>query len=62
LGSKQFKGYVSSVAITKDDGGAALFASTPGIRIPLDKNFSKIKLLLRKISLNFRMLQIYKIL
>lgn len=49
LGSKQFKGYVSSVAITKDDGGAALFtASTPGIRIPLDKNFFQSKIIAKK--------------
>lgn len=49
LGSKQFKGYVSSVAITKDDGGAALFtASTPGIRIPLDKTFFQSKIIAKK--------------
>jgi hypothetical protein len=49
LGSKDFKGNVSSVAITKDDGGAALFtASTPGIRIPLDKNFFQTKIIAKK--------------
>ncbi len=49
LGSKLFKGYVSSVAITKDDGGAALFtASTPGIRIPLDKTFFQSKIIAKK--------------
>ncbi len=49
LGSKEFKGDISSVAITKDDGGAALFtASTPGIRIQLDKNFFQNKIIAKK--------------
>lgn len=49
LGSKEFKGSVSSVAITKDDGGAALFtAATPGIRIPLDKTFFQNKIIAKK--------------
>jgi len=49
LGSKVFNGKASSVAITKDDGGAALFtASTPGIRIPLDKNFFQTKIIAKK--------------
>jgi hypothetical protein len=49
LGSKVFNGNVSSVAITKDDGGTALFtASTPGIRIPLDKNFFQTKIIAKK--------------
>ncbi|GEN76551.1 DUF4270 family protein [Chryseobacterium hagamense] len=49
LGTKEFKGSVSSVAITKDDGGAALFtAATPGIRIPLDKNFFQNKIIAKK--------------
>jgi hypothetical protein len=49
LGSKEFKGNVSSVAITKDDGGAALFtAATPGIRIPLDKTFFQNKIIAKK--------------
>jgi len=49
LGSKVFNGDVSSIAITKDDGGAALFtASTPGIRIPLDKQFFQDKIIAKK--------------
>ncbi|WP_312902744.1 DUF4270 family protein [Chryseobacterium taichungense] len=49
LGSKVFNGNVSSVAITKDDGGTALFtASTPGIRIPLDKQFFQDKIIAKK--------------
>lgn len=49
LGSKVFNGYVSSIAITKDDGGTALFtASTPGIRIPLDKQFFQDKIIAKK--------------
>ncbi|MDQ1163278.1 hypothetical protein QE422_003646 [Chryseobacterium sp. SORGH_AS 447] len=49
LGNKEFKGNVSSVAITKDDGGAALFtAATPGIRIPLDKTFFQNKIIAKK--------------
>jgi len=49
LGTKEFKGSVSSVAITKDDGGSALFtAATPGIRIPLDKNFFQNKIIAKK--------------
>jgi len=49
LGSKVFNGNVSSVVITKDDGGAALFnASTPGIRIPLDKTFFQNKIIAKK--------------
>ena len=49
LGSKEFKGSVSSVAVTKDDGGAALFtAATPGIRIPLDKTFFQNKIIAKK--------------
>ncbi len=49
LGSKVFNGNASSVAITKDDGGTALFtASTPGIRIPLDKNFFQTKIIAKK--------------
>ncbi|KAA0128943.1 DUF4270 domain-containing protein [Chryseobacterium sp. SN22] len=49
LGTKEFKGSVSSVAITKDDGGAALFtAASPGIRIPLDKTFFQNKIIAKK--------------
>ncbi len=49
LGSKVFNGDVSSIAITKDDGGTALFtASAPGIRIPLDKNFFQTKIIAKK--------------
>ncbi|SMP29279.1 DUF4270 family protein [Chryseobacterium profundimaris] len=49
LGSKVFSGNASSIAITKDDGGTALFtASTPGIRIPLDKNFFQTKIIAKK--------------
>jgi hypothetical protein len=49
LGSKEFKGNISSVAITKDDGGAALFTTTtPGIRIPLDKTFFQNKIIAKK--------------
>lgn len=49
LGSKVFNGNVSSVAITKDDGGTALFtAATPGIRIPLDKQFFQDKIIAKK--------------
>lgn len=46
LGSVNFNGYVSSVAVTKDTDGSALFtASTPGIRIKLDNTFFKDKIL-----------------
>lgn len=49
IGSKVFNGNVSSVAITKDDGGTALFtASTPGIRISLDKQFFQDKIIAKK--------------
>lgn len=49
LGSKVINGNVSSVAITKDDGGSALFtSSTPGIRIPLDKDFFQTKIIAKK--------------
>ncbi|MCJ8153745.1 DUF4270 domain-containing protein [Chryseobacterium sp. SSA4.19] len=49
LGSKEFKGDISSVAITKDSDGSALFtASTPGIRIQLDKTFFQNKIIAKK--------------
>lgn len=49
LGSKEFKGDVSSVVITKDGDGSALFtASTPGIRIQLDKTFFQEKIIAKK--------------
>ncbi|ALR29187.1 MULTISPECIES: DUF4270 domain-containing protein [Chryseobacterium] len=49
LGSKEFKGKVSSVTITKDSDGSALFtASSPGIRIPLDKTFFQNKIIAKK--------------
>ncbi|MDQ0595450.1 hypothetical protein QFZ37_003819 [Chryseobacterium ginsenosidimutans] len=49
LGTKEFKGDISSVAITKDDGGAALFTSSiPGIRINLDKTFFQNKIIAKK--------------
>lgn len=49
LGSKEFKGSISSIAITKDGDGSALFtASVPGIRIPLDKTFFQDKIIAKK--------------
>ncbi|SDI13906.1 protein of unknown function [Chryseobacterium taeanense] len=49
IGSKVFNGSVSSVAVTKDDDGSALFtASTPGIRISLDKQFFQDKIIAKK--------------
>lgn len=49
LGSKEFKGKISSIAITKDGDGSALFtASAPGIRIPLDKTFFQDKIIAKK--------------
>lgn len=48
LGSKEFKGSVSSVAITRDSDGSALFTTTPGIRIPLDKTFFQNKIIAKK--------------
>ncbi|KQT25855.1 hypothetical protein ASG22_03915 [Chryseobacterium sp. Leaf405] len=46
LGEKSFDGNISSVTITKDDDGSALFtASTPGIRIKLDNEFFKSKII-----------------
>ncbi|MFY7813882.1 MAG: DUF4270 family protein [Chryseobacterium taeanense] len=49
IGTKVFNGNVSSVAVTKDGDGTALFtASTPGIRIPLDKQFFQDKIIAKK--------------
>lgn len=49
LGSKEFKGSISSVAITRDSDGSALFTTTvPGIRIPLDKTFFQNKIIAKK--------------
>jgi hypothetical protein len=49
LGTKEFKGDISSVAITKDGDGSALFtASTPGIRIQLNKTFFQDKIIAKK--------------
>ncbi|WP_294246296.1 DUF4270 family protein [uncultured Chryseobacterium sp.] len=50
LGSKEFKGSISSVLITKDSDGSELFttASIPGIRIPLDKTFFQNKIIAKK--------------
>lgn len=46
LGEKSVDGTVSSVTITKDQDGSSLFtASTPGIRIKLDNEFFKSKIL-----------------
>jgi hypothetical protein len=46
LGSANFNGYVSSIAVTKDGDGSALFTtSTPGIRIKLDETFFKDKII-----------------
>jgi hypothetical protein len=46
LGSKEVNGFVSSVAVTKDTDGSALFtASAPGLRIKLDETFFKDKIL-----------------
>ncbi|MFC3160906.1 DUF4270 family protein [Chryseobacterium arachidis] len=46
LGEKSLNGNVSSVAITKDEDGSALFtASTPGIRIKLDNDYFKSKII-----------------
>lgn len=39
IGSKTFKGIVSSVKITKDDDGSELFTREVGMRIPLDSAF-----------------------
>lgn len=49
LGTKEFKGDISSIAITKDGDGSALFtASTPGIRIQLNKTFFQDKIIAKK--------------
>lgn len=50
LGSKEFKGSISSVLITKDSDGSELFTTTsiPGIRIPLDKTFFQNKIIAKK--------------
>ncbi|SIQ69165.1 protein of unknown function [Chryseobacterium sp. RU37D] len=49
LGSKEFKGKISTVAITKDSDGSALFTTTtPGIRIQLDKTFFQNKIIAKK--------------
>lgn len=49
LGTKEFKGDISSVAITKDGDGSALFtSSTPGIRIQLNKTFFQDKIIAKK--------------
>lgn len=46
LGSKEVNGFVSSVAVTKDSDGSALFtASAPGLRIKLDETFFKDKII-----------------
>lgn len=46
LGEKSFDGNISSVTITKDEDGSSLFtASTPGIRIKLDNEFFKSKII-----------------
>lgn len=48
LGSKEFKGDVSSIAITKDSDGSSLLPkdiSTPSIRIKLDKDFFQNKII-----------------
>jgi hypothetical protein len=49
LGSKEFKGKVSTIAITKDSDGSALFTvNNPGIRIPLNKTFFQDKIIAKK--------------
>jgi len=51
LGSKEFKGDVSTVEITKDSDGSSLLPtaiSTPGIRVKLDKDFFQTKIIAKK--------------
>jgi hypothetical protein len=49
LGSKEFKGDVKTIAITKDSDGSSLFTtSTPDIRIKLDKDFFQTKIIAKK--------------
>lgn len=51
LGSKEFKGDISSVEITKDSDGSSLLPtaiSTPGIRINLNKDFFQTKIIAKK--------------
>lgn len=48
LGSKEFSGYVTSVAITKDSDNSTLFSSEAGIRIPLDPTFFQTKIIDKK--------------
>lgn len=49
LGSKEFKGDINSITITKDSDGSSLFATaTPGIRIKLDKDFFQNKIIAKQ--------------
>ncbi|WP_027380010.1 DUF4270 domain-containing protein [Chryseobacterium daeguense] len=49
LGSKEFKGNITSHTITKDSDGSSLFStSAPGIRIKLDKDFFQSKIIAKK--------------
>jgi hypothetical protein len=48
LGSKDFFGKVTSVAITKDSDASSIFTSPVGIRIPLSASFFKTKIIDKK--------------
>lgn len=48
LGSKEFNGKVSSVAITKNADGSTIFSSETGIRIPLSPTFFQDKIIAKK--------------
>ena len=49
LGTKEFKGNVKTVTITKDSDSSSLFrTTTPDIRIPLDKTFFQNKIIAKK--------------
>lgn len=48
LGSREFSGNVSSVAITKDSDNSSLFTSAVGFRIPLSKTFFQDKIINKK--------------
>lgn len=48
LGSKEFSGYVTSVAITKDSDNSSIFSSEAGFRIPLNSAIFQTKIIDKK--------------
>ena len=48
LGTKSFDGFIRSIKITKDSDNSELFSRDAGLRIPLDKDFFNLKLLIKK--------------